>query len=104
MPYERSFALRQMAINAATFTDIGPASLPIGCNTIVVINVTATDILLRSDPANPASEITIRAGQQFELGTSPHAFNAHRFHGGVDPVAGVKSTSGNLTIVIESIV
>jgi len=102
-PYESRFAIRTLAIVDTGFTDVkGLAVLPINCNEVIVYNDTGTDILLRSDPSNSASEVTVAAGQYFPIGT-PQKEGGFRFPQNCPPVCALKSTSGALTIIVESL-
>ncbi len=103
--YETKFAVRLLAINAVTWTDIYGSALPIDCNTVIIFNNTGVDIFLRSDPSNPNSQITIQTGQQFEIGTTglPATAGLSRFPKGSAPLGSLLSSSGNVSPVIESL-
>lgn len=93
--WEESFAVRSIPLNASTFTDIVGASVPIDCNTAVILNLSTIDFLLRSDPGNVGSEVTIGAGQQFEIGgPRPRSgYRPARFKAG-DPICSLRAASG----------
>lgn len=106
MPYESAFAIRKLPIDQNGFTDIvGPSVLPIDCNVVVIFNDTGQDILLRSDPANANSEVTIHDGQQFEIGTafSSSARGARFQRGSSNPVGALKAAVSGVSPLIESI-
>lgn len=91
--WEENFAIRSIALNASTFTDVlGTQFLPIDCNTVVVLNISVTiAIALRSDPNNANSEVTVGPGQQWEIGGNrPRTgYRPARFKAG-DPVCSLK--------------
>lgn len=107
-PYEQAFAIRNLAISAIIWTDIqGALILPIDCSLIIIFNPASVNILLRSDPNNANSQVTIAPGQQFEIGGAYQGLksaNRHRFPlGGAFPVCSLMSSSGPQTILVESI-
>lgn len=105
MPYESRHAVRSLAINASTWTDIsGKAVLPIDCHTIVIFNNTGVTILFRSDPGNANSQVSIGNGQQYEInGSVSQMARGPRFPAGSDsPVGALLSSSGNVSPLIES--
>src|SRR5882724_6801345 len=64
MGYEERFALRKLTVNSVTWTDIqGLAVLPINANYVIIVNTLTPPeaLLLRSDPNNANSEISIAA-------------------------------------------
>lgn len=106
MLYETVVALRQIPINASTWTDIaGSQYIPIACNLIIVYNSTGVTIYYRSDPANANSQITIAAGLNFEIGMGDRQIRGpRRFQR--DPniaVGALLSASGNVSPIIECI-
>lgn len=67
--WEENFAIRILSVGSVGFTDVADTSIPIDCNTVVVLNPSATvSLSLRSDPGNANSEVEIGPGQQFEIG------------------------------------
>ena len=104
MPYDTRFALRKVPINQNTWTDlVGAAILPIACNNVIVYNNTGQDILLRSDPGNDQSEVLVPNGSQFEIGASVNISGGHRFPLNCPAVASLLSSSGNVSLLVESI-
>lgn len=107
MPYETRWALRTLALNASTFTDIvGSAILPIDCNQIVVYNPasTAVNVTLASDPTNPNSQVTIPPGGQFTIGSPAlQGQQAFRFPKGSFAAGSLIAASGTPNVLIESI-
>lgn len=100
--YEERFAVRVMSVIAGGFTDIvGLALLPINCNFVTVLNNSAVAVLLRSDPNNAASEVSIAAGASFVIGASGTPRGSVRFPQNCNPVASLKSSSGTVNVVIE---
>lgn len=100
--YEEKFAIRIMAILAASFTDIvGLALLPINCNFVTVFNNSGVAVLLRSDPGNASSEISIANGASFVIGASGPPRGSTRFPQNCNPVGSLKSSVGNVNVVIE---
>jgi hypothetical protein len=102
--YEQTNALRQLGINAATWTDVvGLAVLPISCNQVLVFNNSAVNIFLRTDPGNANSQATIAPGQQYAIG-SPGGGGARSFlfpQGTGNPPCSLLSSSGSVTVTIE---
>lgn len=102
--WEESFAVRNLTVSSAGFTDVADAFVPIDCNTVVVMNTSSTiSIALRSDPGNASSEVTIGQGQQFEIGgTRPRTgHKPTRFKAG-DAVCSLKAASGSPVALIVS--
>lgn len=102
--YEQRVAIRAVAINAVTWTDIvGLSMLPIDCNLIIIYNNTGVDIFLRTDPNNSNSQVTIGAGLQFELGSPSGLRQGTRFTRNGDPSCSLLSSSGNVSPLVESV-
>ncbi len=103
--WEENFAIRSIALNSSTFTDVADiAYVPIDCNTVVILNISVTiAIALRSDPGNANSEVTVNPGQQFEIGGNrPRTgYRSARFKAG-DAVCSLKSASGTPTVLVIS--
>src|SRR6266536_2253777 len=103
MPYEERCAIRQLAINAVTWTDIvGVAVLPIGCNSVIIYNQTGVNIYLRTDPGNANSQVTIHDGEQFELGGPAASSAGVRFVQNCPAVGSLLSSAGSVSPLIES--
>lgn len=106
MAYEQTDAIRLLAINAVTWTDVaGVAVLPISCNQVIVFNNSGVSIFLRTDPNNANSQVTIASGQQFEIGSSggsgPRSFLFPQGSG--NPPCSLLSSSGTVNVLIESL-
>lgn len=103
--YEQAVAIRKLGIDQNGFTDIqGTGCLPIDCNIVVIFNSTGQDILYRSDPNNANSEVTINAGQQFELGTAfSSSARQSRFPKNCAAVGALKASTSAVSPLIESI-
>lgn len=102
--WEENFAIRILPVGSVGFTDVADTSIPIDCNTVVVINPSSTiSLSLRSDPSNANSEVEIGPGQQFEIGGArPRAgYKPARFHAG-DPVCSLLAASGTINVLIIS--
>jgi|SRR5882724_6468217 len=105
MGYEERFALRKLTVNSVTWTDIqGLAVLPINANYVIIVNTLTPPeaLLLRSDPNNANSEISIAAGASFQIGASGTPRGSLRFPQGCNAVGAVKSTSLTQAIPVES--
>src|SRR5438094_7926102 len=100
--YESRNALRLLAIVSGSFTDVqGTAVLPLDCNTVIIFNNSGVDVLLRTDPANANSEITLSTGQQFEFtGVNRYSFRYPRCG---PAVCALKQSSGNVNVIVASI-
>jgi len=102
--YEQAHAFRQLAVNASTWTDIvGLAALPLNCNQVIVLNLSAVIVYYRSDPGNANSQVPINPGQGLQIGasrgSSPFLFQA----GSANPVGSLLSSSGSVNVTIESL-
>lgn len=107
MVYEQSCALRALALNNATWTDVAGPSIPIDCNLVIIFNNSGVDIFLRTDPGNANSQVTINPGQQFEIGGAPRppSFGPSRFISGDSTRAAcsLMASSGSPNVLIECI-
>jgi hypothetical protein len=104
-PYELTFAIRVLALTASGWTDlVGLANLPIGCNQIVIYNNNSVPILLRTDPNNANSQITLNDGEAFDIGVAMPRIGSggFRFDVNCPPVCSLQSSAGNLNVIIES--
>lgn len=105
--YEQYFSIRSMALTAGSWADIvGESYLPLASNIVIVFNNGAVDVYLRSDPGNAASQVTIQPGQQFEIGASGTQISSyiqHRFPLNCSALGSLKSSSGNTSVLIESL-
>jgi hypothetical protein len=103
MAYEEQNAIRQLALNTAGWTDVNFANgaLPIDCNCIVIINLTANDILMRTNPNVAASQVTIAAGGMWTLG-GPNQPGGFRYRQGCNPPCSLQATTGTPNVIIES--
>lgn len=113
-PYEtQNAAIRNdFAVPATGWTDLngqtlgtsGDLVLPITCNQIEVYNNSSSDVLMRTDPGNAASQITIAAGAYFIIGTPQPKNDPPRYPVGFqNPVASFQSTSGTVDLTLVSI-
>jgi len=107
-PYELANAIRSLAINAASWTDVSYVNgvLPIACNQVIVYNSSAVAIFLRTDPGNANSQITINPGQAFTIGVSGANRGAYAFlfpQNTQNPPCALLSSSGNVNVTIESL-
>lgn len=103
MGYEQSFAIRQLAINAATFTDVqGLTILPIDCNQIIIFNNSNVEITLATNPNVATSEVVLEPGQYFPIG-SPSREGGFRFPQNCPAVCSLKAASATPTVIIESL-
>ena len=113
VPYETQNAIRNdFAVPATGWTDLnglttgvsGDVVLPVSCNQIEIYNNSTSDVLMRTDPGNAASQITIAAGATWIIGT-PQAKNVPpRFPVGFqNVVASFQSTSGTVDLTLVSI-
>lgn len=101
--YEIQFAIRLLAINASTWIDVvGLAVLPIDCNSVFIFNNTSVNFLLRSDPNNANSQVTIVPGQAFDVAGSG-AIGTRFLRDSPFPICSLLSASGNQNAIIESI-
>jgi len=104
--YEKTFAIRVLAITAGAWTDVvGEAVLPIGCDLVTIYNNSGVDVLLRTDPNNANSQVTIASGQAFEIG-SPGRRPLADFRFPVNstyPVCSLQSSVGNVNVLVESL-
>lgn len=103
MAYERSFAVRTLALNASTWIDVvGANLLPFDCNSVFIFNNSGVNVSLRTDPNNANSQITIAPGQAFDIlgsvgpGTRFSPMDSN-------PLCSLLSTSGNINVIIESV-
>jgi hypothetical protein len=108
-PYELRFAIRILAINASTWTDLqGPAAIPISCQAVIVYNNSNVNVDLRTDPLNANSQIVLQPGESFQIGMVTQ-FGVTGLNGGFrfsptgPPLCSFLSTSGNVNLIIESI-
>ena len=107
-PYELVFALRALGINAVTWTDVSYANgaIPIAANQVIIFNLSAVAIYLRSDPNNASSQVTINPGQQFTIGVSGANRGTYGFlfpQNGANPACALLSSSGPVNVLIESL-
>lgn len=103
MAYEKNFAIRNLAINASTWTDVvSSAVIPFECNSVFVFNNSGVNVSLRTDPNNANSQIPIAPGQSYDIlgsvgpGTRFSPMDPN-------PLCALLSTSGNVNVIIESV-
>ena len=102
--YEERNTVRALLLNSATFTDIqGAAVLPIACNKVIIINLSAQTVTFRSDPGNANSAIPIANGQSYQIGESPRNGAAQfRYPFNCSALGSLISTSGAATVQIHT--
>lgn len=102
--YEERNTIRAMVLNSSTFLDLqGAALLPIACNKVIIVNLSAQTVKFRSDPANASSEIPIANGQSYQIGESPRTGSAqYRYPFNCSAVGSLITTSGAATVQIHS--
>ena len=103
-PYEQTFALRTLALSLVAWTDVqGLAMLPIDANIVSIVNLSGVDVLLRTDPLNPASQVTVPTGTQFDCGSESFPRSrSFRFPKNGPPVCSLLGTGvGTPSVLIE---
>jgi hypothetical protein len=91
-----------MSVAASSWTDVqGMALLPIDCDTVIIYNNAAVNILLRTDPGNANSQITLLPGQQYEFGGN-HS-GVYRYPRGCPAICSLQSVSGTVNVIVESV-
>lgn len=103
MGYEQSFAIRQLQVSSAAFTDVqGLTSLPIDCNQVIIFNNSNVEVSLRTNPNVAASEVVLEPGQYFPIG-APSRSGGFRFPQNCPAVCSLKAASATPTVIIESL-
>lgn len=103
MPYEQSFAIRQLAITSVGWTDVqGLLALPIDCNQVVIYNDSNNDVYLRTNPNVAASQVTIAPGQFFPIG-APSREGGYRFPQNCPAACSLMASTGSPTLIVESL-
>jgi hypothetical protein len=101
--YEQSFAIRQLLLGNAAFTDVqGLAVLPIDCNQVIIFNNSNVEVTLATNPNLTSSEVVLEPGQYFPIGT-PSREGGFRFPQNCPAVCSLKAASGTPTVIIESL-
>jgi hypothetical protein len=80
---------------------VGIAILPFDCNSVVIFNSSAVNVLFRTDPNNANSQVTIAPGQAFQILTSG-AIGTRISGSSANPMGSLQSSSGSVSVIVES--